>query len=146
MPSQTYLVVLDDLPQAQLDPDGFLNRTVLVADDDLNQAVWVQPQHLPARVDQHPFEQKVAVLSRTWELILSGSDQSVLTADRCLRIPGNVPHQAGVLGEEPIHALDYFASVREGYLPLAAANQLDRAPGVRSSIAHSHNNEGTDSK
>lgn len=118
MPSEAYYAELDKLPK-RVGMDGFFERTVIVADHALMQAVWVKPHHPPARIDQHPFDQTVFVFSGTLELVLRGTDRHVLKAGDCLYIPADVTHRATVLGDETVHALDVFAPVREEYLPMA---------------------------
>ncbi|MGY4708816.1 cupin domain-containing protein [Mycolicibacterium sp. CBM1] len=119
LPDQPYFAVLDDLPKEELQGGSF-KRTAIVTDAALIQTVWVAPHHPPAPIDQHPFDQTVVVLSGTLELVLNGEDRYVLTPGCCLYIPADVPHQATVLGDEPLRALDIFAPIREDYLHLAA--------------------------
>jgi mannose-6-phosphate isomerase-like protein (cupin superfamily) len=140
MPKQPYFAVLNDLPKAEL-LGGVFQRTAIVADAALIQAVWVEPHHPPAPIDKHPYDQTVVVLSGTLELILNGEDRYVLTAGCCLYIPSDVTHQATVLGDEPLHALDVFAPAPENYLPLAS-HQLDREGAVGDSAVHLGTDEG----
>src|SRR5882757_1554102 len=105
MPDAPYFAKLDDLPK-KVGLDGYFKRTALVSDHALFQPVWVEPHHPPVPTDQHPFDQTVFVFSGTLELILDKHDRYVLEAGDFLYIPANVPHDAKVLGDEPVRALD----------------------------------------
>jgi mannose-6-phosphate isomerase-like protein (cupin superfamily) len=126
VPTQPYHAVLDELPKS-VGLDGYFKRAAIVADHALLQVIWLEPHHPPVPLDQHPFDQTVFVFSGQLELVLGGSDRYVVTAGQCLYIPADVPHQAKVLGDETVHALDIFAPVREDYLPLVQ-HQLRHEP------------------
>ena len=117
MPRQPYHAVLAELPKFE-SLDGFFTRSAITADHALMQVIWLEPGHPPVPTDQHAHDQTVFVFSGSLQLILNGTDRYVVNPGECLYIPGNVPHQATALGDEPLHALDIFAPVRQEYLPM----------------------------
>jgi len=117
VPRQPYHAVLAELPKFE-SLDGFFTRSAITADHALMQVIWLEPGHPLVPTDQHAHDQTVFVFSGSLQLILNGTDRYVVNPGECLYIPGNVPHQATALGDEPLHALDIFAPVRQEHLPM----------------------------
>jgi mannose-6-phosphate isomerase-like protein (cupin superfamily) len=107
--------------------DGFFKQSAITADHALMEVIWLEPGHPPIPTDQHAHDQTMFVFSGSVQLVLNGTDRYVVNQGECLYIPGNVPHQATALGDEPFHALNIFAPVHRRYLPMVE-HQLANEP------------------
>lgn len=117
MPRQPYHAVLDELPKFE-GMEGFFKMAAITADHALLEVIWLEPGHPPIPTDRHAHDQTMFVFSGSVQFILNGTDRYVVNPGECLYIPGDVPHQATALGDEPLHALNIFAPVQPKYLPL----------------------------